>query len=53
MMVKKWIYATRNKLLLVTQTAVPVCFLIIALVMLKTMPDVAAPQERAIDLSVC
>ncbi|ODN05472.1 ATP-binding cassette sub-family A member 3, partial [Orchesella cincta] len=51
MIVKKWLYGIRNKLLLITQIVVPVAFLLIALVMLKTLPDVNIPIERPLDLS--
>ncbi|CAL8072882.1 unnamed protein product [Orchesella dallaii] len=50
MIVKKWLYGVRNKLLLITQIVVPVAFLMIALIMLKTLPDIDIPVERELDL---
>lgn len=52
MLVKKCLYAVRNKLLLVVQTIVPVFFLLISLIIMKTMPDVGTPTERDLDLKV-
>lgn len=52
MLVKKFLYGIRNKLLLVSQVLIPVGFLIISLIVLKTLPDASTPEERLLNLDV-
>jgi ATP-binding cassette subfamily A (ABC1) protein 3 len=52
MIVKKFLYAIRNKVLLAVQTIIPIAFLIITLVMLKTLPSISSPPELELSLKV-